>query len=72
METKNIEIHQRNMYCTKCINNVIKAITRISNVKDLDIDMLNKTIKIKYSDCQLSKREIQNLINKALTTGNPD
>ena len=69
MKTKIIEIHQRNMYCYKCLLNAIKAILSIGNVEMLDINMNGKNIKIKYRENNISKNKIQALINKAITTG---
>jgi Copper chaperone len=57
------------MYCQKCFNNVIKALSKIENIIFLDIDMVNKCIKIKYKDSVLDNNEVRYLIDKAITTG---
>lgn len=69
MKTRSLKIHQTNMYCQKCFNNAIIAISAIDNIKSLDIDMVNKNINIIYKDSTLDNERIRNMINKAITTG---
>lgn len=69
MKTRTVTIQQSNMYCQKCFNNVIKALSKIENIIFLDIDMVNKCIKIKYKDSVLDNNEVRYLIDKAITTG---
>jgi len=57
------------MYCQKCFNNAIIAISAIGDIKSLDIDMVNKNINIIYKDSTLDNERIRNMINKAITTG---
>jgi copper chaperone CopZ len=57
------------MYCQKCLNNVIKAVSKIEKVEFLDIDMVSKCIKLKYRDSVLDNNGIRLLINQAITTG---
>lgn len=69
MAFKSIEIHQSNMYCQHCFYNVVKAISQIDSIKYLDINMSDKTIKIKYQDKTLNNKSIRYFINKAIITG---
>lgn len=70
MQTKSIEIHQTNMFCSRCLYNVLMALSKVDHIKDLDIDLNSKMIKMKYQDDELSNKEIRCMINKAITTGN--
>ncbi|MDF2819839.1 MAG: Heavy-metal-associated domain [Clostridiales bacterium] len=69
MGVKKIEIHQVNMYCQHCFNNVVRAVSKIKEIMYLDINMNEKTIIIKYQDDSLNNNDIRQFINKALTTG---
>ncbi len=69
MKTRSVTLHQTNMYCQKCFNNVIRALSKIDKIEFLDIDMVNKNIKIKYQDSMLNNSGVRFLINKAITTG---
>jgi len=69
MKTRTITIQQTNMYCQKCLNNVIKALSKIEKIIFLDIDMVNKCIRIKYKDSVLDNNEVRYLINNAIITG---
>jgi copper chaperone CopZ len=69
MRTRTMKIQQTNMYCQKCFHNVIRALSNIDTIEFLDIDMINKNIKIKYKDSDLNNNGIRYLINKAITTG---
>lgn len=69
MKTKKMTIQQTNMYCQKCLNNVVKALSKIEKIESLDINMENKYIKIKYKDSMLDNKSVRYLIDKAITTG---
>lgn len=69
MKTRKITIQQTNMYCQKCLNNVVMALSKIENIESLDINMENKCIKIKYKDSMLDNNSVRYLIDKAITTG---
>lgn len=69
MKIRNMSIHQTNMYCQKCFNNVIIALSKIEKIESLDIDMESKFIKIKYRDSVLNNNSVRYLIDKAITTG---
>jgi len=69
MKARSMTIHQTNMYCQKCFDNVIRALSKIERIEFLDIDMINKNIKIKYKDSMLDNSGVRFLINKAITTG---
>lgn len=69
METRIIEIYQRNMYCSKCLHNVIKVLSGLEDVKDFYINMNDKTIKITYHDEVIGKNRIQAMIAHAITNG---
>lgn len=69
MKLRNLTLYQTNMYCQKCFNNVIKALSKIEMIELLDIDMVHKYIKIKYRDSLLDNNDIRRLINRAITTG---
>lgn len=69
MKSRSIKIHQTNMYCQKCFNNVLMALSKIETIEFLDIDMINKWIKIKYKDSKLDNNYVRYLIDRAITTG---
>lgn len=69
MKTRIMNIQQTNMYCQKCFNNVVIALSKIERIESLDINMENKYIKIKYKDSYLDNNRIRSLIDKAITTG---
>lgn len=69
MKIRHLTIHQTNMYCQKCFNNEIKALSKIEKIEPLDIDMENKYIKIKYRDNVLDNNSVRYLIDRAITTG---
>lgn len=64
-----IKINQTNMYCQKCFNNVIRAISKIEKIIFLDINMSAKSIKLIYRDSSFDKDDICYLIDKAIKTG---
>jgi copper chaperone CopZ len=41
MKARSIKIRQANMYCQKCLNNVIMALSKIETIEFLDIDMMS-------------------------------
>jgi hypothetical protein len=45
------------------------ALSKIETIEFLDIDMINKWIKIKYKDSKLDNNYVRYLIDRAITTG---
>lgn len=69
MKTKFITLHHTNMYCQNCFNNVILALSEIETIEFLNIDMINRCLKIKYKDSKLDNNSIRSLVNNAVTSG---
>ena len=66
---KTIEFRQRNMYCNICMMNVLSVLSGLRGVRELNINMQNKTIYLQTENNAMGKQKIQELVNKALTFG---
>ncbi len=69
MEPKTITIHQKNMYCPKCLANVIKVLSSLGDIKDFHASLSDKQISVTFRDNSIGKKRLQHLINTAITTG---
>ena len=66
METKKLVIHQENMHCQQCLNNIIMVLSHIKKIIFLDINMESGTIKLKYQDEVLDNNQIRYMIECAI------
>ncbi|GHU78118.1 hypothetical protein FACS1894188_13100 [Clostridia bacterium] len=68
---KKIEFRQSNMYCNICFMNAVNALTKIDVVQQLDVDLQSKTIRLQMDSAAMGKKNIQELVNKAVKGGFP-
>ncbi|WHH59979.1 heavy metal-associated domain-containing protein [Petroclostridium sp. X23] len=69
MKTHTVRLKQSNMLCHKCVLNVAKALSRMNGIQELDINLEKKEIKIVYSDENIDREKITEIVNKAILTG---
>ncbi len=69
MRYKRVRLCQRNMYCSMCLLNVATLLAENENIVAFSVNLDSKLVTIKSRDGTLSERDIQTLINGALTTG---
>ncbi len=62
-------LHQRNMYCSKCLLNVMKALSSIEYIKEMQICLEDKRIFLTYSDNKIGRKKLKKLINAAIAKG---
>ncbi|GHU66477.1 hypothetical protein FACS1894184_04560 [Clostridia bacterium] len=68
---KVIEFRQNNMYCNVCFSHALEAISGISGVRELDVDMRSKKIRLLVDNSSMGRRKIQECVNRAITGGYP-
>lgn len=71
MKPIKLTIHQKNMYCDKCLINVLKALSVVDKIESLGIDLENKRITLEYEDERFGKDAIRKMIDQAITRGIP-
>lgn len=69
MKVYKVELKQENMLCRKCLLNVVKALSNLSGIKELDVNLENKSIKIAYGNESLSRQTVQNIVNESIIKG---
>lgn len=62
---KCLEIHQENLHCQQCLNNIIIILSQLHNIEYLDIDISKRLIKLKYKDNDMNEQKIRYLIDYA-------
>ena len=69
MKVYTVNFKQYNMLCDKCLINVVKCLSNIDGIDDLEISLESKKIKIIYKDKTISKKMIQDMVNETILTG---
>lgn len=69
MKVYKVKLKQENMLCRKCLLNVVKALSNLSGIKELDVNLENKSIKIAYDNESLSRQTVQNIVNESIIKG---
>lgn len=67
MKVHTVKLKQDNMLCNKCLTNVVNSISRIDGIKELNVSLDKKVIKIVYENEKVSKEVIQNIVNDSIT-----
>ena len=69
MKNHTVNLSQYNMLCDKCLINVVKCLSNLHGIEDLELSLESKRIKVLYKDKTFSKKMIQNMINETILTG---
>lgn len=69
MKIYTVRLKQDNMLCRKCLLNVVKALSHVEGIKEFDVNLDKKSIKIEYDNEKLSRQIIQNIVNESIIKG---
>lgn len=69
MKSYSVKFKQDNMLCDRCLMNVVKSLSALESIEELDVSLDTKKIKLKYNDQTLSKDEIRNIVDQSILTG---
>ncbi len=67
-----VKLKQSNMLCNRCLTNVVKALSLIEGIQELNVDLNKKLVKVTYENEKFSKRLIQKIINDSIIYGKVD
>lgn len=67
-----VKLKQSNMLCNKCLTNVVKALSLIEGIQELNVNLDKKLVKITYENDKFSKKVIQKIINDSIIRGKVD
>lgn len=62
---KNISIQVTGMTCASCVNRIEKNISKLSGIKDVNVNLANEKINVIYNSKEISIAEISNAIEKS-------
>jgi copper chaperone CopZ len=68
MKSHSVEIHQENMQCQQCLNEIVNVLSQVHTIEYLDINIAKKLIRLKYKDNDLNDQKIKYLINNAINS----
>ncbi|ETI91227.1 MAG: hypothetical protein Q607_CBUC00032G0024 [Clostridium butyricum DORA_1] len=57
------------MLCHRCLMNVVKTLSSLQGLTDVDVNLESKKIKITYKDKNVSKDDIKYIVNKSILSG---
>lgn len=69
MNEHTVKLNQVNMLCHKCVSNVVKGLFNIKGIKEFDVNLKQKKVKIIYKNDKLSREKLQNIVNELITKG---
>ena len=69
MKDCTVNFRQYNMLCDRCLINVVKCLSSLNGIKDLEISLESKKIKVIYKDETISKKMIYDMVNETILTG---
>lgn len=67
-----VKLKQSNMLCNRCLTNVVKALSVIEGIQELNVNLDKKLVKITYENDKFSKEVIQKIINDSIVHGKVD
>ena len=69
MKMHSVNLKQDNMLCRKCLLNVVKALSLIDGIHELDVNLEKKSIKIIYDNKKFSRQIIQEIVDESIIRG---
>lgn len=71
MNSHTVKLKQTNMLCNKCVLHVLKALTKLDGIQELEVDLEKKLIRIEYLDWNVTKEMIELMVTNAIEGGRP-
>ena len=69
LKNYSLSFKQENMLCHRCLMNVVKTLSSLQGLTDVDVNLESKKIKITYKDKNVSKDDIKYIVNKSILSG---
>lgn len=69
MKSYVIKFKQENMLCHKCLMNVVKSLSELKGLEEINVDLNSQRIKVVYRDKAISKEDIKYRVNESILTG---
>ncbi|MVX63689.1 copper resistance protein CopZ [Clostridium chromiireducens] len=69
MKSYSLSFKQKNMLCHRCLMNVVKTLSTVEGLEEVDVNLESKKIKITYKDEDISKDQIKECVNKSILSG---
>jgi len=60
---------QENMLCYRCLMNVVKSLSELKSLQEINVDMDSQKIKVVYNDKNISKEDIKYIVNESILSG---
>lgn len=69
MRSYSLSFKQKNMFCHRCLMNVVKTLNSVEGLEEIHVDLESKKVKITYKDENISKDEIKDIVNRSILSG---
>ncbi len=60
---------EENMFCYRCLMNVVKSLSVLKSLQEINIDINTQKIKVVYGDKNISKEDIKNIVKESILRG---
>jgi len=69
MKSHTIKLKQENMLCYRCLLNVVQGLSQLKSIQGFDVNLDRRSVKVIYSDSNISREEIQRIVNESIEKG---
>ncbi len=69
MKVQTVKFKQVDILCEKCVLNVVKALSHVEGIQELDINLEERRVKIIYDNNKFSRQKILYMVNEAINKG---
>ena len=66
LDSHTVKLKQTNMLCNKCVMRVLKALARLDEIQELEVDLGKKLVRVVYDNESLSRDIISELVSNAI------
>jgi copper chaperone len=69
MKSYSLSFKQKNMLCHRCLMNVVKTLSSLQGLVEVDVNLESKKIKVIYRGKEISREDIKEIVNKSILSG---
>lgn len=69
MKKHTIKFKQENILCHKCVINAAKALSKIENIREFNVDIDSKMIQVIYESDKISTEILKEVVNNSIISG---
>lgn len=69
MKKHTVKLKGTDMQCSRCLMNVVKALSQLNGILELNADLERKSIMVKFNNNSISREIIQEIVDDSIING---